>query len=301
MRMKNLNHWQSNIFLVMYNKIKILITLTLITILVTTGIFYYRRTHRIKPQPIPPRPEINITIIPGWNLRQIADDWTKKGLLSTPQDLYDLLGEPAYNYKARNKLAPIIFSTTSTWTYFFKNKSKYLSYEGYLFPDTYRVYADAKPEEILKKIFINLDDKITPEMRAEIEKQHKTFFEILTMASVIEKEAPTPDSMGMVADIFWRRYENNWPLQSCATVNYVTGKSDPAVSAKDREVDSLFNTYKYPGLPLGPISNPSLSAIKAAIYPIKNNYWYFMSGSDGKMHYAKTLEEHNQNVYKYLR
>ncbi|EKD43545.1 MAG: Aminodeoxychorismate lyase, partial [uncultured bacterium] len=130
---------------------------------------------------------------------------------------------------------------------------------------------------------------------------NKSLVEILTMASVVEKEAPTSDSMGIVADIFWRRYQKNWALQSCATVNYITGKNDPGVTDKDRAIDSLFNTYKYPGLPLGPISNPSLTAIKAVIYPIKNDYWYFMSGTDGAMHYAKTLEEHNRNVFKYLR
>lgn len=285
----------------MYNKIKFLIPVVLILFLATTGIFYYRRINRVKRVPLPPRAEINITIIPGWNLRQIADDWVKKGIIKTPQDLYDLVGKPAYNYKAHDQLAPIIFSTTSTWKYFFKDKSKYLSYEGYFLPDTYRVYVDAKPEDVLKKVFANLDEKITLEMRADIQKQNKSFFEILTMASVVEKEAPTSDSMGVVADIFWRRYQDNWPLQSCATVNYITGKNDPAVSGADKAIDSLFNTYKYPGLPLGPISNPSLNAIRAVIYPIKNNYWYFMSGTDGQMHYAKTLEEHNRNVYKYLR
>ncbi len=266
------------------------------------GLFIYRRLHRPKYVPLPPRPEISITIIPGWNLRQIAADWKSKGLIKSEDELYGLVGKPAYNYKAHKEIAPkILFASTSTWNYFLKDKSNYLSYEGYFLPDTYRVYADAKPEEIIKKVFANLDEKITPEMRTEIDRQHKSIFEILTMASVVEKEAPTSDSMGVVADIFWRRFKAGWPLQSCATVNYVTGKSDPAVTAKDRAIDSLYNTYKYPGLPLGPISNSSLNAVKAVIYPIKNDYWYFMSGSDGVMHYAKTLDEHNRNVYRYLR
>jgi UPF0755 protein len=266
------------------------------------GVFLYRHFSRPTRVAIPPRAEINITIIPGWNLRQIAADWQAKNLIQSPDELYALVGKPAFNYKANTQIAPVLeFTTTSSWNYFFENKSDYLSYEGYLFPDTYRVYADAKPEEIIKKIFNNLDDKITPEMRAEIEKQGKSIEEILTMASVVEKEAPSAESMGMVADIFWRRYEKKWALQSCATVNYITGKSDPAVTDKDRTIDSLFNTYKYPGLPLGPISNPSLTAIKAVIYPIKNDDWYFMSGADGQMHYAKNLEEHNRNVYRYLR
>ncbi len=265
-------------------------------------IFLYRHFSYSKRVSIAPRAEINITIIPGWNLRQIAIDWKDKKIIKSSEEFYDLVGKPAFNYKANGLLAPKLFlASTSSWDYFFKDKSNYLSYEGYLLPDTYRVYADAKPEEIVKKIFVNLDEKITPEMRVEMIRQNKSFSEILAMASVIEKEAPTPDSMGIVADIFWRRFQNHWPLQSCATVNYITGKNDPAILSKDRAIDSLFNTYKYPGLPLGPISNPGLNAIKAAIYPIKNDYWYFMSGTDGVIHYAKTLEEHNRNVYKFLR
>lgn len=283
-----------------WKKFKILIILASLIIVILGGLFFY--FNRSKRSVIPPRPEINITIIPGWTLRNIADDWVKKGIVKTSGDFYLLAGKPAYNYKANKQIAPVWdFLATSTNDYFLKNKSKYLSYEGYFLPDTYRVYADAKPEEIIKKIFANLDEKITPQMRADIVASGRDLDEILTMASVIEKEAPTSDSMGIVSDIFWRRLRSGWALQSCATVNYITGKNDPAVTAKDRNIDSLYNTYKYPGLPLGPISNPSLNAIKAAIYPIKNDYWYFMSGIDGQMHYAKTLEEHNRNVYKYLR
>jgi len=280
-------------------KIKLIFIILAFTFVAVLGYRYYSRSQKVV---IVPRAEINITIIPGWNLRQIATDWVDKKIIKSPEEFYNLVGKPAYNYKANGELAPKLTSfSTSTWDYFFKNKSNYLSYEGYFLPDTYRVYADAKPEDIMKKVFVNLNEKITPEMRAEIDKQNKSFAEILTMASVVEKEAPTSDSMGIVADIFWRRYQKNWALQSCATVNYITGKNDPGVTDKDRAIDSLFNTYKYPGLPLGPISNPSLTAIKAVIYPIKNDYWYFMSGTDGAMHYAKTLEEHNRNVFKYLR
>ena len=244
-------------------KIKLIFIILAFTFVAVLGYRYYSRSQKVV---IVPRAEINITIIPGWNLRQIAADWVDKKIIKSPDEFYDLVGKPAYNYKANGELAPKLTSfSTSTWDYFFKNKSNYLSYEGYFLPDTYRVYADAKPEDIIKKVFVNLDKKITVEMRAEIDKQNKSLVEILTMASVVEKEAPTSDSMGIVADIFWRRYQ------------------------------------KYPGLPLGPISNPSLTAIKAVIYPIKNDYWYFMSGTDGAMHYAKTLEEHNRNVFKYLR
>jgi len=274
----------------------------LVIIALPLGAFwYYRHTH---PRYVSaPRPEINITIIPGWNLRDIAADWVKKGLITSPEELYNLVGQPAYNYKANGKTAPVLEFADASGTAQFpllNYKPAGVSYEGFIFPDTYRVYADAKPMEVLRKIFSNLEEKMTPELRAEIKNQGKSFFEILTMASVVQKEAPTGE-MGKVADIFWRRYKQNWALQSCATVNYITGKSDPAASARDRAIDSLFNTYKYSGLPFGPISNPSFAAIEAVVHPTANNYWYFMAGTDGVTHYARTLDEHNANVAKYLR
>lgn len=277
--------------------------LFLIASMVGAGFLYYKYTHpKYIPPSIEPRKEIDITIIPGWNIRQIATDWVKKGIINQEEELFLMLGEPAKNYKAGGEKAPVLeMAGDPEWAELFADKPANVSYEGYLFPDTYRVYADSKAEDVLKKIFSNLNEKITPEMRGEIKKQNKTFYEILTMASVIEKEAPTKSDMAMVADIFWRRYDQNWALQSCATVNYITGKNDPGVTNEDKETNSLFNTYKYPGLPLGAISNPGLTAITATIYPSKNNNWYFMSDKDGITHYARTLDEHNANVYRYLR
>lgn len=273
-----------------------------IIILIVLSFFGYRYFSRPKYVPLPPRAEINVTIIPGWNLRQIAADWVKKGLIKNDSELYSLVGEPAKNYRASGGVAPELnWTATGTLAELFDGKNINVSYEGYFLPETYRVYADAKPEEVIKKIFTVLDDRITSEMRMEMKKQNKSFFEVLTMASVVEKEAPTTEDMRLVADIFWRRNKMKWALQSCATVNYVTGKNDPAINAVDRQLDSFYNTYKYPGLPLGPIGNPSLKAIEAAIFPEKNDYWYFMSDTEGGMHYAKTLDEHNQNVAKYLR
>lgn len=284
---------------------KINIMLLLIITICLVGVYYAYRIKKpmVNNQPvIIPREEINITIIPGWNLRQIASDWAKKGIIKNEEELYDLLGHPAYNYRAHSEVAPVLaLANESEWAELFMDKPNNVSYEGYLFPDTYRVYADAKVEDILRKIFSNLNKKINEEMRADIKKQNKTIYEVLTMASVVEKEAGNKNDMAMVADIFWRRNKMRWAMQSCATVNYITGKNDPGISAEDRKIDSLYNTYKYPGLPLGAISNPGLEAIKATIYPLSNEYWYFMSGKDGQTYWAKTLDQHNANVYKYLR
>ncbi|MFA5175406.1 MAG: endolytic transglycosylase MltG [Patescibacteria group bacterium] len=282
------------------NKKALAVSFLFLIVALTAGFFYYKETRECR-LPVP-REEINITIIPGWNLRQIADDWVKKGIVKNSDEFYFYLGRPAYDYARFGEKSPTTtLESDPDFSYLFKDKPSAVSFEGYLFPDTYRIYADASVEEIILKIFDNLNKKITPEIRAEISRQDKSFFEILIMASLLEKEANTQKDMAAVSDIFWRRLKKNWALQSCASVNYITGKNDPGVSAKDKAIDSFFNTYEYTGLPLGPIGNPGMDAIKAAVYPQKNDFWYFMTGDDGKMRYAKTLEEHTRNVNKYLK
>lgn len=284
------------------NKIISISIFILIGLPLVAGIIGYQKykVNEAKKNAIKPREEVNITIIPGWTLRQVAVDWVKKGFFKNEDEVYKLLGKPTHKYGGLTNSAPdltVVFPKISI----LKEKEKNASYEGFIFPDTYRVYKDAKPEDLLQKIFDNLEQKITPEMRAEIVRQNKSFFEILTMASIVEKEAPDATSMAKVADIFWRRFNMKWALQSCATVNYITGKTTPAVSLEDTQIDSPYNTYKYRGLPPGPISNPSLTAIKAVIYPEKNDYWYFLSDNQGNIYYSKTLEQHNIYKARYLK
>ena len=285
------------------NKIIVFSIFVLIGLPLAAGIVGYQKyqaNEAAKKRMAPPREEVNITVIPGWTLRQVAADWVKKNFFKNQEEVYKLLGKPAYKYGGLGNGAPDLTVKFPELT-ILKEKEGNSSYEGFVFPDTYRVYKDATPEEILQKIFENMEEKITPEMRAEIKRQDKTFFEILTMASIVEKEAPDALSMAKVADIFWRRFNMKWALQSCATVNYITGKTTPAVSLADTQIDSPYNTYKYRGLPPGPIANPSLTAIKAVIYPEKNDYWYFLSDNQGNIYYSKTLEQHNYYKNKYLK
>ncbi|KKP59448.1 MAG: hypothetical protein UR53_C0002G0062 [Candidatus Magasanikbacteria bacterium GW2011_GWC2_34_16] len=273
------------------------INLILIGFIIATlagGFWYYRRTHP-KYVPLPPRPEVTLTIIPGWNLRQVAEYLVNKGFASSTSQVYRYTGEPAKVYsKPWNTEIPSLAND-------FANRPPLQSFEGYLAPDTYQVYKDAALREIIVKLLLQRNDEVDYQEIRRIEKESgHSWHEILTMASLVEKEARTPEDMALVADIFWRRNKIKWALQSCATVNYITGKNDPAVSGKDKAIDSLYNTYKYPGLPPGPISNPGLVAITAVLYPTQNNYWYFMSDTDGKMHYAKTLEEHGLNRARFL-
>lgn len=105
----------------------------------------------------------------------------------------------------------------------------------------------------------------------------------------------------MVADIFYKRLVKGMALQADSTVNYVSGKSVSQASADDLKIDSPYNTYRYKGLPPGPICNPGLSAILAAIYPTPNPYWYFLTTPDGKVIYSKTHDEHVAAKAKYYK
>jgi UPF0755 protein len=245
---------------------------------------------------VPKINERSITIIPGWNLRNIAE-YLEKENIGSQDEFYSLVGYPP---GVGNK-ATIDLKEKYSNIKILENINNLASLEGYLAPETYRIYNDATVEDVVHKLISERDNQLTEEMKADIAKSGQTIGEVITLASIVEREARNPIDMAIVADIFWRRIGINWALQSCATVNYVTGKSSPGVSAEDQQVDSPYNTYKYPGLPPGPISSPSLEAIKATIYPKANDYWYFMTGNEGEMHYAGTLEEHNKNVYKYLR
>ncbi len=227
--------------------------------------------------------EITLTFIEGWSNQQIADYLAGQGITST-KDFLDVIQKKAPwwdNYRILD------------------SKPRNLDLEGYLFPDTYRVYSDTAVQDIVKKMLDNLENKLTAEMRAEIERQVKTIHEILTLASIIEREVSSDTDRKIVADIFFKRLKAGMPLQADSTVNYITGKSVSRISAVDKEIDNPYNTYKYKGLPPGPISNAGLSAIIAAIYPTANPYWYFLTTPDGKVIYSKTYAQHVAEKAKY--
>ena len=120
------------------------------------------------------------------------------------------------------------------------------------------------------------------------------------MASILEDELRTDRDRAKAADLFWRRLDIGMALQSDATVNYVTGKGRAQPSIEDTKVDSPYNTYKYPGLPPGPIGNPGVSAIRAAVSPEPNTFLYYLSAPDGTTYFAETYEQHLANKAKYL-
>jgi len=275
---------------------KAIIVAILIFITVPFGLkWYYNKTHP-RYVPLPPREEKTITIIPGWNLRQVADYLVKENVASTTEVVYAVVGRPAFNYKAFKKEAPDLALDLPV----LRDKPDSVSYEGYLAPETYRIYKDTNLADVIKKLVAQRDTQFTGTMYADIKSSGRSLHEVLTMASILEEEVKDDADRAKVADILWRRLQKDWALQVDSSVHYAIDKTGNVFTTqKERQVDSLWNTYKFPGLPPSPICNPGLPSIMAAIYPEKNEYWYFLSGKDGKMYFAKTLEEHNRNK-KYL-
>ena len=233
----------------------------------------------------PGNSEITITIIEGWNNREIAGYLEKQGLFSQ-QEFLDEVGKNLAKYVQQYN--------------FLTDKPSTIDLEGYLFPDTYRIYKNSNPEEVAKKMLDNLNRKLTPELRQKIDLQKKTIFEIITLASIIEKEVRQLEDMKMVADIFYKRLATNIALQSDATINYITSKGLVQPSLDDLKIESPYNTYLHSGLPPGPIANPGLNAISAAIEPTANDYYYFLTTKDGEVIYSKTFSEHQINKQKHL-
>lgn len=168
--------------------------------------------------------------------------------------------------------------------------------EGYLFPDTYLFAPDATPEDIVTLMLNTFDKKFDDTLRQGAKQSGKSIFSLVTMASIIEEEGRTKEERDMISDIFWKRIKVGQALQSDATVNYVHGTTKLQPTFNDIDSDSPYNTYKHAGLPPGPISNPSLTSLRAALYPKANPYFYFLvSAKTKETVYSITFEEHVRN------
>jgi UPF0755 protein len=269
---------------------KIFILAIIAIILAAAGGVYFRHSILVAREQARIRAEIEknknhertITIIEGWRIQDIAASLDKSGVVS------------ADDFISAAKI--------DNWRdqYGFLSDPKIKSLEGYLFPDTYRIFTDASSSDIIEKMLDNFDHKVTPEMRAQLAAKQRSLHDMVILASIIEREALYDEDRAMIADIFLKRLEAGIGLQSDATINYITGKKTVRPTFDDLKVNSLYNTYKYRGLPPGPISNPGLASLQAAIYPRANDYYYFLTDSDGRAHFGRTFAEHQQNIVKYL-
>ncbi len=187
--------------------------------------------------------------------------------------------------------------------------------EGYLFPDTYFFYPYATSSAVIELMQNNFNRKIaavekefgialaisssSPQLINQKESQ-RSLSQIITLASILEKEVQTTDDMAKVADLFIRRMEIGMPLQADSTLTYITGKTSAQLTMRDLTQTDPYNSYKNQGLPPTPIGNPGLKAIRAAIQPEPNEYLFFLSDDEGITHFSKTYAEHLQMKKKYL-
>lgn len=190
---------------------------------------------------------------------------------------------------------------TSNYNYeFLADKPKDASLEGYLYPDTYYVYRDSESNEIIKKMLDNFNKKVTPEIINQIKAKNMTLYEVLTLASIVQKEVRTPEEMRMVAGVYFNRLKDGMSLESDSTLTYITGENKTRASSEDLKIKSPYNTYTHKGLPPGPIGNPSLIAINAVLNPEEHNYLFFITDKNGKAIFSETGEEHVENVQEHL-
>ena len=172
--------------------------------------------------------------------------------------------------------------------------------EGFLYPATYEFPYGSTAHDIIDAMLNAFDKNYTDEDRLRAKALGMSGYEIITLASVIEREAANESEYKRVSGVFYNRIKKGMPLQSCATVQYVLNERKAVLSISDTKIDSPYNTYKYTGLPVGPIASPGKGAINAALYPEDNDYLYFVARSDGGGHiFSKTYEQHQQAVEKY--
>ena len=175
------------------------------------------------------------------------------------------------------------------------------SVEGYLFPDTYQFVRGMKVEEMLGRMVQRTRTKLTPDIVARAQARGMSVHQLLTLASIVEREAAVKDEQKVIAAVFWNRLQIDMPLQADPTVQYAVGKERRGLTRADLHSDNPYNTYVYAGLPPGPIASPGMGAIEATLDPAPVKYLYFVaiSPEDHHHHFSTTVEEHNAAVARY--
>tara|TARA_B100002051_G_scaffold276628_2_gene326329 strand:- start:49204 stop:50205 length:1002 start_codon:yes stop_codon:yes gene_type:complete len=172
--------------------------------------------------------------------------------------------------------------------------------EGKLYPETYFLTENFTAEDLYRHMRELFDKTLKPYQEA-IKNHTLTLDEILILASIIEREADTPESMRYVSSALQNRLEIGMALQADASIEYVLDKPLAELTPADLEIDTPYNTYLYPGLPPTPIGNPGLEAISAVLQPAESDYFYYITDNDGEFHYAETYQQHLRNIDVYLR
>lgn len=247
---------------------------------------------------------------PSYSLTQIVDALSKG-----PTELWVTIPEGLRREEVAEKITTGLSLDPARTTIF---RSEFLTQteklEGQLFPDTYLFGKEVSTEKVVSTLKNTFDKRLDEQMRKDIVKTGYTLPQIITLASIIERETKGKDieERPTVAGIYYNRLRVGMPIQADATVQYALANIKcakavpceewwPTVLRDDYQLNNSYNTYVNNALPPGPIANPGLLSLKAAIYPAESDYLFYIHDEDGKIHYAKTLAEHNQNVARYLR
>ena len=251
------------------------------------GIYYLRAGMTInsvlnKLMEGPENQVVRVTIPEGFTVEDIAKLLASKNLTTVDEFCKDAKDFTPYDYMKEAKA----------------NKDTKYAVEGFLFPDTYDFDKSYTAKEIMQIMVDNFDRKLTLDMRKRAEEENLSIFKLVTMASLVEKEAKFQEDRPIIANVFFKRLKDGMMLQSDATIQYALDEHKEEFSIKDTEYDSPYNTYQHEGLTPGPIGNPGTASINAVLYPADTNYLYFVADSEGHNHYSETYDEHLQIIDK---
>lgn len=245
--------------------------------IVNTSMSYRQILQKLQAMPDIAPDTCRVVIPEGYELRQIVDLLVENGL-GKRETFWQEIEQGDFDY-------PFIAQIPER-----ENRL-----EGYLYPDTYMFSAEESEHQIIDKMLDAFSQKVMP--LYEESGSGESLDKILIMASVIEREAANDEERPQVASVFYNRLRIGMKLESCATVQYILKERKEILSNQDTAIDSPYNTYKYEGLPIGPIAAPGRASVQAALYPANTEYLYFVATADGSKNlFSKTFEEHNQKT-----
>ena len=226
------------------------------------------------------RETVNITIPEGFTVKEIAERL----------DYMNLVDKSEFLRKAKSFVP---------YDYVEKNDEAFYYCEGFLFPDTYNVESDVTTDEILNMMAENFEYRLTHSMRDRAYEENLSIYNLITLASLVEKEVRYAEDRPIVAQVFLKRLSLGMPLQTDASLQYLMDVPKEDVTIADTQINSPYNTYLNVGLPPGPIANPGIAAIEAVLYPADTDYLYFVADRSGHNHYSYTYDEHLNLVNQY--
>jgi UPF0755 protein len=231
-----------------------------------------------------------VTVLAGSRAAEIADQLSARGIVKRDEFLA-LVGEGEFPHD------------------FLTDRPEGAGLEGFLQPGTYQFTPNTPAREVIQRMLDSFGQGYTAEMREQTGRTNLTIFQVVTLASIVEREILRPDERPLVAGVYLNRLSRGMKLQADPTVQYAIAGQSPSVSAGgywkrslsdvDLDYSSPYNTYRYEGLPPGPIANPGVPAIAAVLNPTETDYLYFVARPDGTHAFSRSLKEHNENVARY--